>query len=221
MTQEISRRGLLRRAAAGAGTTALAVVGASTVLAPAAAASPATETTQGTAGSEKRRRTSVNGWETVTSVDSGGPVWTQPVVGTGCEVPMRVGAVATVLVHVIRRFHYEVRALAEGDVIGWRSPSTVPAATPENNQASGTAVAILPGSYPPGARGGYFPNQLAAVRKITEECDGVVRWGGDENHPYEALFSIDVPPGDPRLPALAATIRHREELAGTGAGKPR
>ncbi|PRW64728.1 hypothetical protein [Actinopolyspora mortivallis] len=216
MTQEISRRGLLKRT--GAGTGVLAALGASTLLAPTVAASPATEAAQGAADSDRRRRTSANGWELVSSVDADGPVWTQPVVGTGCEVSMRVGAVATVLVHVIRRFHYEVRALTEGDVIGWRSPSSVPTSTPESNQASGTAVAILPGSYPPGAEGGYFPHQLAAVRNITEACDGLVRWGGDDSRPYEALFSIDVPPGDPRLPALAATIRHREARAGTGAG---
>ncbi|WP_308013095.1 hypothetical protein [Streptomyces griseocarneus] len=139
----------------------------------------------------------------VKSVDGGGPV-----PGTGVTVALRAGDVETVLVHVVRRFHYEVAALGEGQVVGHLDPARVRLSAPESNHASGTAVAIRPDWYPRGGRGGFFPLEMLVLRDILAECEGVVAWGGDHRgRPYEALFSIDVPPGDARLPRVAAKIR--------------
>lgn len=57
------------------------------------------------------------------------------------------------------------------------------------------------------------------IRDILAECDGVVRWGGDDDdRPYEALFSIDVPPGDKRLTDLVAKLRIWADEPGAGPG---
>ncbi|MGK5627565.1 hypothetical protein [Streptomyces sp. URMC 123] len=162
-----------------------------------------------------------NGWEMERVADDGGSIFTRPVPGTPLAgVAVRMGDVETVLVHVIRRFHYEVEELRRGDVVGWRSPGTVRKGLPESNQASGTAVQIRPGHYPSGARGGFTPLQLVVIRDILAELRGVVRWGGDDRKPDEALFSIDVKPGDARLATVAATLRAWSESPAHGAGTP-
>ncbi len=73
----------------------------------------------------------------------------RPVPGIPVDgVQVRMGDVETVLVHVIRRFHYEIDELRRDDVTGWRHPSKVRKGMAESNQASGTAVQVRPGSYP-------------------------------------------------------------------------
>jgi hypothetical protein len=59
------------------------------------------------------------------------------------------------------------------------------------------------------------------VRDILAECDGVVRWGGDDmTHPKDGHFQIDVPPGDARLRAVAAKISGWQDKPGQDAGAP-
>ncbi|MFI9200577.1 twin-arginine translocation signal domain-containing protein [Streptomyces sp. NPDC053048] len=161
-------------------------------------------------------RLSANGWEMTPAVDGGGPV-----PGTDLDVALRAGAVTIVLVHVVRRFHYEIAPLGEGQVVGHLAPGRVARTSAESNHASGTAVAIRPDWYPRGGRGGFFPLEMLVVRDVLAECEGVVRWGGDDRtRPYEALFHIDVPPGDPRLDRVAAKIRGWAARPGAGAGAP-
>lgn len=163
---------------------------------------------------------SANGWEMQKATDAAGDVWTRPLPGTGMALAVRLGDVERVLVHVVRRFHYEIDTLRPGDVVGWRRPAEVKARRPESNHASGTAVAIRPGSYPPGARGGFFSPELTVIRDILAELRGVVRWGGDDATSDEALFYIGVPPGDPALAAVAAQIEGWRTEPGAGAGAP-
>ncbi|MFG2514385.1 twin-arginine translocation signal domain-containing protein [Streptomyces sp. NPDC048584] len=162
-----------------------------------------------------------NGWEMELAADQGGAVWTRPVPGTPVEgVAVRIGDVETVLVHVVRRFHYEVDELRRGDVVGWRSPDTVRRPLPEANQASGTAVQIRPGHYPSGVKGGFFAPQQLVIRDILAELEGVVRWGGDDRTPDESLFYLAVKPGSPLLAEVAGKLRGWEKVPGKGAGGP-
>ncbi|MBD0844589.1 twin-arginine translocation signal domain-containing protein [Streptomyces sp. TRM68416] len=164
---------------------------------------------------------SPNGWEMELTTDKGGAVWTRPVPGTPVEgVTVRIGDVETVLVHVIRRFHYEVEELRKGDVVGWRSPDAVRRKLAEANQASGTAVQIRPGHYPSGVEGGFFAPQRMVIRDILAELEGVVRWGGDDRTPDESLFYLDVKPGSPLLAKVVAKLRGWEKEPGKGAGAP-
>lgn len=227
----LSRRGLLVRSAAVTGAALLASVAGSAVLStPAYADSSATTPTgedirkalrryERNRGRVRSGKPSPNGWEMEKATDGGGSVWTRPVPGTPLDgVAVRIGAVEAVLVHVIRRFHYEIDQLRKGDVIGWRSPGKVRKGLPEGNQASGTAVRIRPEFYPVGTTGGFFPSQLLVIRDILAELGGVVRWGGDDRYVDESLFYIDVKPGDPRLSALVEKLRSWQEAPGEGAG---
>ncbi|MGC9540906.1 hypothetical protein [Streptomyces sp. UG1] len=216
MSAEISRRVLLARTTAVVGGTALASLVGTPLSASPAHATPSDDSDSApvTTG-----RPSLNGWEMENSADDGGEVWTRPVLGTPLDgVQIRMGDVETVLVHVVQRFHYEVDQLRRGDVESWRSPSKVRKGLAESNLASGTAVQIRPGFYPSGQHGGFFPNQLVIVRDILADCEGVVRWGGDDKKPDEALFYIDVPPGDERLVRVANKIRRWVATPGEGAG---
>ncbi|MFI0367614.1 hypothetical protein ACH35V_07020 [Actinomadura sp. 1N219] len=162
---------------------------------------------------------SKNGWEMEKVADDRGHIYTRPAPGTPIEVQVRMGEVETILVHVIRRFHYEVDTLLSNeDVVGWRAPHTVRRNLAESNQASGTAVQIRPGHYPASARGGFYPQQELVIRDILAELDGVVRWGGDDRKPDESLFYIDLKPGDPRLAKAAQEIRGWKDTPGMGAG---
>ncbi|XKK63288.1 hypothetical protein HFP71_12965 [Streptomyces sp. ARC32] len=102
-------------------------------------------------------RRSLNGWEMEKVTDNRGSIYTRPVPGTAVDVKVRMGEVETVLSYVIRRFHYEIDELRRGDVVGWQAPDKVHQRRAESNLASGTAVRIRPGHYPPGLRGGFFP----------------------------------------------------------------
>ncbi|WP_326698139.1 hypothetical protein OG909_12790 [Streptomyces sp. NBC_01754] len=230
----ISRRALLGRTSALAGAAALAAIPGSALLAtPAYADSSYSKTPTGEEITKAYRRfqrnkaqvrtdkSSTNGWEMEKTADGGGSIASRPVPGTPLAgVGVRTGDVETVLIHVVRRFHYEISELRRGDVIGWRSPGTVRKGLPEGNQASGTAVQIRPGFYPSGTKGGFFAQELVVLRDILAELDGVVRWGGDDRHADEALFYIDVEPGASQLTEVAQRIRAWNHTPGRGAGAP-
>ena len=154
---------------------------------------------------------SANGW----AID--GRLAILPVEGTGLTVRLRPGPTSVVLLHVARRFHYELDSLRAGDLHGATTDRDV--RTPEqSNLLSGTALAIRPGSYPVGARGSLYPAELVVVRDIVAECDGVLAWGGDLETAQEGHFEIAVPPGDPALGALATRLGSLDERPGRGAG---
>ncbi|OIJ63681.1 M15 family metallopeptidase [Streptomyces mangrovisoli] len=161
---------------------------------------------------------SPNGWLVNTAANQGGSVWTRPVAGTGFGVDVAIGPAETVLVHVIRRFHYEIDTLRPGDVVGFRTPGSVKHGDHEENHASGTAVDIRPGSYPRGVKGGFLAYEVAVIRDILAECEGVVRWGGDFTVPDESHFEIVTAPGDSRLRALDKKLRRWNSTPGQGAG---
>ncbi|WP_245780086.1 hypothetical protein [Actinopolyspora lacussalsi] len=122
-----------------------------------------------------------------------------------------------VLLHAARRFHYEVEELDPDDVVGHTTSRKV-AASYESNYLSGTALAIQPDQFPVGAGDGLFPAQVATVREILNDCEGVLRWGGDERMPKQGHFQIEVGPGDGRLRKVADKLRRWNEAPCRGAG---
>ncbi|MFJ4907613.1 hypothetical protein ACIQCR_04680 [Streptomyces sp. NPDC093249] len=227
MTVDINRRAVLRRAAfmavgVAAASQALSLPAFAAGRAPAPDLDKIREKLRKAQERNKRVLTGVpskNGWEMEKTADDRGHIYTRPVPGTPLDgVQMRMVEVETVLVHVVTRFHYEIDALRAGEVVGWREPGSVRKSLAESNLASGTAVQIRPGSYPSGTRGGFFPLEELVIRDILADCDGVVRWGGDDATPDESLFSIDVPPGDNRLVKVAAKIRGWNHTPGKGSG---
>ncbi|MEW1694240.1 MULTISPECIES: hypothetical protein [unclassified Streptomyces] len=233
----MTHTGITRRRTllATAGATAAAGLGATGLLSSPAAAAPALppglhdeRLAEALRLAEARRRRihtdrpSANGWEMQKVTDEDGDIVTTSVPGTGLSVPLRSGDAGTLLVHVVRRFHYEIDALGRdepGALVGWVAPSSVrDGRRPESNQASGTAVVVRPGSYPPGVRGSFTAAQERTLRDVLADAQGLVRWGGDGRRPYEGLFHLAVRPGDSRLERVAATIRAWDGTPGAGAG---
>ncbi|MET0492394.1 MAG: hypothetical protein ABW000_04605 [Actinoplanes sp.] len=132
------------------------------------------------------------------------PLQTFQVQGSDLTVTLLPGQAATILLYVARRFHYEIDTLGPGDL---RADPT------------GTVLDIRPGWYPPGASGGFLPHQLVVVRDILAECDGLVRWGGDDAaEPREGRFALGVRPAEPRLSALAGRMDRDEAAPGRRLG---
>jgi hypothetical protein len=203
MNHRLTRRTVLRTAAV---TGAAAAV--SSVL-PAGSAS-AREVRR-----PKRPATSQNGWTIQANADRDSQVWTRPVAGTGLSVPVWIGDVEAILLHVIRRFHYEIEEIQRTDLVGWTGADQVRKRSPESNLASGTAVRIRPGAR---AKGGFFPLQELVLRDILAECEGVVRWGGDDREVDESLFYVVAGPLDKRVRAVGDKLRGWEASPGEGAG---
>ncbi|MEU6553281.1 hypothetical protein ABZ915_23810 [Streptomyces sp. NPDC046915] len=142
------------------------------------------------------------------------------VEGTNVEVSLAKGDAATVLLHVARRFAYEIDMLRAGDLHGHTTHRAIGASF-ESNHLSGTAIAIRPLHYPLGADvkyTGMSESERIVVADILADCEGVVAWGGDLKPVKQSHFHIDVKPGDPRLKRLAARIRGWNDTPGEGAG---
>jgi len=204
----VSRRSVLAVAGATAGGVATGLVAT-----PARAAAPhALSATS----ADRSPATSANGFPVVSADE----VQRFRIEGSDATVRLLPGAVATVLLHVARRFHYEIDPIQAGDIVGHRTAAE--GSEPIlSNALSGTAIAVKPQHYPLGAAGGFFAPQLLALRDILAECGGVVRWGGDgPGTVHEGLFTIDVPPTRDELRILAAKINDWNTQPGRGAGTP-
>lgn len=200
-----SRRGVLLTGLGLAGAAAL--WGSGTASAEAAGAPGAT-------ADQWSGTTTANGWQVAADDD----VTRTRIEGSDASVTLRNGDAATVLAYVARRYHYEIHTLAAGDVTGHTLSRRVTAAY-QSNYLSGTALAIRPELYPAGVEGGFFPNELVVLRDILADCEGVVRWGGDERRePKESHFQIDVEPGDATLREVAAKLEGWARTPGRGAG---
>lgn len=200
-TRTLSRRRLLLGGLGVAGAAALGQIGICQ-----AAAAASTDTWTG--------EFSANGWPILAQARA------KRIQGSNLRVAVAPGAAGTVLLHVARRFHYEISRLrpdAPAEITGHTDNRTV-AQPYESNHLSGTAIAIRPGTYPLGVPDGFFPHELTVIRDILAECQGVVRWGGDEPTPKESHFQIDVAPGDHTLRALAKKINKWNRTPGAGAG---
>ncbi|MER7047237.1 hypothetical protein [Streptomyces jumonjinensis] len=205
---DMTRRTVVQSAAA---VGALAVVGS---LVP-GVASAAPQPTPTLTPKPKKLPVSANGWTIEKEANRISTVWTRPVAGTGLKVDVRIGDAEAILLHVIRRFHYEVEQLHRVDLAGWQAIGELRKGRPESNLASGTAVRIRPGAR---AKGGFFPPQEVVVRDILAECEGVVRWGGDDGEVDESLFYLDARPDDERVRELGDRLRAWGATPGEGAG---
>ena len=203
MNYRLTRRTVLRTAAvAGAATAASSVLSG----APASARD---------VRRPKRPATSQNGWTIQANVDVDSQVWTRTVAGTGLSVPVWIGDVEAILLHTIRRFHYEIEEIRPNDLVGWTPAKKVRKRTPESNLASGTAVRIRPGAR---AKGGFYPLQEVVLRDVLADSEGLVRWGGDDREVDESLFYIAAGPLDERVKAIGDKLRGWESSPGEGAG---
>jgi hypothetical protein len=150
---------------------------------------------------------SYNGWPVGTPASVIG-VQSYYVTDTSIALPVRSGDVAWVLMYVAARFNAEVEKLRPGQDWGYDYRVDVNNRKWWSCHASGTAVDFNAVLHPNGAKGTFTSLQVKRIRNILADCQGVVYWGGDfSGVPDEMHFEINVPPGDPRLPALVAQIR--------------
>ncbi|WP_229400851.1 hypothetical protein [Micromonospora okii] len=184
----ITRRSLLG-AAAGAGVLAVAP--------------PATAHAAGTGAGTWTRAESANGWP----IDPAA-VATHRIEGSRASVALRRGPAAAVLLHVARRWHYEIAALdtGEGGGVAGHTTRRAVAASFESNHLSGTALALHPTAYPLGGSERLWPHHEAIVRDILVDCDGTVVWGGDLTPAKASHFHLVARPGDAALARVAARL---------------
>ncbi|MFI6762828.1 hypothetical protein ACIBF5_27230 [Micromonospora sp. NPDC050417] len=184
----ITRRGLL---GAAAGTGVLIFV-------PGVAAQAS-----GTNGGRWTGPRSANGW--LIDPDA---ITTYQVAGSTATVALRPGPTAAVLLHVARRWHYEIAALdsGEGGGIAGHTARRAVRADYESNQLSGTAVALHPTAYPVGGSERMWPWHEAIVRDILLDCAGTVVWGSDLTPAQVSHFHVVARPGDPALARVAARL---------------
>lgn len=97
----------------------------------------------------------------------------------GGKLAMRKGDVATVLSYVAKRFHSEVEKLVWPGNWGYAERKIRGSSSTLSNHASGTAIDLNAPRHFLGARNTFSSKQVAAIRRILKDCEGVVRWGGD------------------------------------------
>lgn len=135
---------------------------------------------------------SQNGW----SVDP--PLDNRAVPGTSVKLApgVRAGDVATVLLWVAQQWHQRVEPLEAGTCWGYANRS-VRGSTSVSNHASATAMDLNAPRHPLGSAPAatLSAKQIAEVRKIVAETDGVVRWGGDYTGRKDVMhFEINASP---------------------------
>jgi hypothetical protein len=198
----ITRRSFLG-ATAGAGVLALAPS------APAHAADTGT--------GQWTRNVSANGWRIDPTA-----IATYRVEGSRASVALRRGHAAAVLLHIARRWHYEIAAVDTGEgggIAAYTTRRTVRADF-ESNYLSGTALALHPTAYPLGGSERLWPHHEAIVRDILVDCDGTVVWGGDLTPAKASHFHLVARPGDKALARVAARldtsrhVRFQSQVAG-------
>jgi hypothetical protein len=159
---------------------------------------------------------SQNGWR----IDPAA-IATYRIEGSAASVALRRGATAAVLLHIARRWHYEIAPLdtGEGGVAGYTAGRAVRAVY-ESNYFSGTAIALYPDAYPVGGSERLWPHHELIVRDILVDCEGIVAWGGDLSPVKASHFHVAVRPGNKALARVGArldTSRHTA-LRGQAAG---
>ncbi|MDG4766738.1 hypothetical protein O7632_21940 [Solwaraspora sp. WMMD406] len=156
------------------------------------------------------RAVSANGWRIESAA-----VAVYRVTGSAASVALRRGPAAAVLLHVARRWHYEIAPLDTGEgggITGHDANRTVRVDV-ESNYLSGTAVAVYPTAYPLGGSEPLWPHQEAVVRDILADCGGTVAWGGDLTPTMLSHFHVVARPGDPTLAQVAARLDPGAQVA--------
>lgn len=142
-------------------------------------------------GWDPRQSKTSNGWPVAAS-ENDRRLTSFVVEGLGMSLTVAAGDAAVVLGYVVRRFHYEVAEIRLGELKGYR-PAAPEAVAHRSNYFSGSALEIKADMYPLGTTGGFFPAEVAVIRDVLAQCEGVVRWGADNiQNPQESHFELCV-----------------------------
>jgi hypothetical protein len=138
--------------------------------------------------------TSYNGWPASSSPSAIGinANW-EPIKGHKFPAGIKSGDVETVMTYVVRQLDARVEPIEEyagGDEWGYYYKYSANSPDKLSCHSSGTAFDYNATQHPNGKRGTFTSTQVAAIRKIQNECSGVVYWGGDRNTADEMHFEI-------------------------------
>lgn len=111
-------------------------------------------------------------------------VSSRPVPGTDVRLTVRNGAAGDLLLYAAGRWDKEVENIdnARGALDDWGyAERPIRGSTELSNHASGTAIDLNATKHPLGTApsANFTSAQLAAIRRILNDCDGALRWGGD------------------------------------------
>lgn len=123
----------------------------------------------------------------------------------GGRVSLRKGDVATVLVYFAKRFHSEVEPLKWPGVWGY-AERKIRGGSSLSNHASGTAIDVNAPAHWLGERGTFSSSQLKRLRRILNDCDGVLRWGGDYSGRKDEMH-VEINKGTSAVKSLANKIK--------------
>lgn len=157
--------------------------------------------------------TSVNGWPILTADD----VREFRIEGSTLSV-LLAPAAAPVLLHIARRFLYEIESQVQpGEITGYTTDRRVDAPY-ESTYLSGSGITIRPLHYPLGASNGFFDQEKTIIRDILADCEKTVAWAGDLRPVKESHFHITEPPTSGRYRKLVDKLHRWDSSAGKGAG---
>ncbi|HCG55315.1 MULTISPECIES: peptidoglycan-binding protein [Brevibacterium] len=126
----------------------------------------------------------------------------------GGKLAMRKGDVATVLAYVAKRFHSEVEALKWPGNWGYAERPIRGSSTTLSNHASGTAIDLNAPQHPLGTspNANFSSSQITKIHRILNDCDGVLRWGGDYRGRKDPMH-VEINKGTAAVRSLAKKIR--------------
>lgn len=140
------------------------------------------------------------GWDVFTS--SSNPRLTNFPWITG---RVRAGDAYTVLNELARRFNSEVEPITRAHSWGW-AYRAVRGASVISEHSAGTAVDFNAPKHPLGRSGTFTTAQVRAIRRILNDLDGAVRWGGDYSGRKDEMH-FELQGGVKKLAAVAKKIR--------------
>jgi len=133
---------------------------------------------------------SEDGWK---MVDTGSCVWST-IPGTNVNIQLRQGVPSTIMLAFAAEFNKRIEPLRDTDTAGWTLTNSVGT----SNHLSGTAMDLNWDSHPfhvPGT----FNNKLPELRRLLDEFEGTIFWGGDWSNPIDEMhFQMGFPEGDER-----------------------
>ena len=150
--------------------------------------------------------TSQNGWPALKS----GAIDLDPGSKRALQPGVLDGDVAVILNYVAGRFHEEVEPVYIPGSWG-HNYRPITNGSAYSNHASGTAIDLNAPAHPYGASGTFSSGEQSAIRAILDDCNGVIRWGGDYSGTKDEMhFEINVGPSSSAVPELADRIRSED-----------
>lgn len=166
--------------------------------------------------------TSYNGWPASPYPSRIGIVHFEPIPGYDFPGGIKGGDVKTIFTYLVRQLDARVEPIEyyrPGDEWGWHYKASTNSPTLLSCHSSGTAIDYNATRHPNGVRGTWKAWQVTEIRKILQECGGVVRWLYDATRtPDEMHFEIRGTVS--QVAAVAARLRGQMPAPSTSTPTP-